>query len=294
MSAAATRALAVAVHDVEPATFERCVRMRDWLGERGVERATLLVIPARDLHPLAERSPGMVRWLLERERDGDSIAQHGFHHAPAQRGRPVRDRTIGLGGQAGEFAGLDEEQTRRVVEAGWRVLKLAGIHPHGFVAPGYVYTPALRTTLKRRFRWWAELFAVHHVALGPDSRRTLVPPPLAPASPTRVRGSLSRALARAEAHIQALMPQATLRLDLHPHDFDRPSRVAALERLLRAIVAGRRVITYDDLAIASASAGGYPAAKIEPLNGFASGEAAKPSLFNPNSCSTVASSEKWL
>jgi predicted deacetylase len=43
-----------------------------------------------------------------------------------------------------EFVGLDDEETRRAVDAGWRVLKLAGVEPDGFVAPAYAYTPALR------------------------------------------------------------------------------------------------------------------------------------------------------
>lgn len=69
------RTIAVAVHDIEPATFERCALIRDWLDDHDVNRVTLLVIPARDLHPLAERSPEMVSWLVERERTGDAIAQ---------------------------------------------------------------------------------------------------------------------------------------------------------------------------------------------------------------------------
>ena len=43
--------IAVALHDIEPATFERCALIRDWLDDHGVDRVTLLVIPARDLHP---------------------------------------------------------------------------------------------------------------------------------------------------------------------------------------------------------------------------------------------------
>ena len=50
----ARRTIAVALHDIEPATFERCALIRDWLDDHGVGRVTLLVIPARDLHPLAE------------------------------------------------------------------------------------------------------------------------------------------------------------------------------------------------------------------------------------------------
>ena len=40
------RTLAVAVHDIEPATFERAALIRDWLDDLGVSRVTLLVIPA--------------------------------------------------------------------------------------------------------------------------------------------------------------------------------------------------------------------------------------------------------
>src|SRR6476661_4252286 len=81
------RTIAVAVHGIEPATFERCALIRDWLDDHGVDRVTLLVIPARDLHPVGERSPAMVAWLGERARVGDSIAQHGFRHAPPDRRR---------------------------------------------------------------------------------------------------------------------------------------------------------------------------------------------------------------
>src|SRR5437773_9943501 len=78
--------IAVAAHDIEPATFERCALIRDWLDDHGVDRATLLVIPARDLHPVGERSPEMASWLRERRRAGDSIAQHGFQHQQGHRG----------------------------------------------------------------------------------------------------------------------------------------------------------------------------------------------------------------
>jgi predicted deacetylase len=159
------RTLAVALHDIEPATFERCALIRDWLDDHGVRRVTLLVIPARDLHPLAERSPEMVSWLIERERRGDAIAQHGFQHLRSGRAHradgPYQSlRTLGTDRET-EFVGLDAHETRRAVDAGRRVLKLAGIEPRGFVAPGYAYTPALRRTLGERFHWWAALLGLH-------------------------------------------------------------------------------------------------------------------------------------
>src|ERR1019366_7255304 len=156
------RTIAVALHGIEPATFEPCALIRDWLYDHGVERVTLLVIPARDLHPVGERSPEMVDWLRERRMAGDSIAQHGFRHVRPRAGGSPRQLLAAAHGQRGaEFVGLDSEETRRAVHAGWRLLKLAGIEPDGFVAPAYAYTSALRATLSLKFQWWAGLLRVH-------------------------------------------------------------------------------------------------------------------------------------
>jgi hypothetical protein len=109
----------------------------------------------------------MIDWLAERLGGGDAIAQHGFQHLQLRRGSLPRQLLVGRPSRyAAEFVGLDEGETRRAVEAGRRVLKLAGIEPAGFVAPAYAYTPALRETLAARFRWWAGLLRLHR-ALGP-------------------------------------------------------------------------------------------------------------------------------
>jgi predicted deacetylase len=194
-----------------------------WLEDRGVDRVTLLVIPARDLHPLGERSPEMVQWLAERRRLGDSIAQHGFQHEQLRRANwPHRVR-------AAEFVGLDGEETRRAVEAGWRLMKLAGIEPDGFVAPAYAYTLALRRMLNSRFRWWADLVGLHGGADRPRRQ-------LAPAwRPTSVRAG-------------ALLAGRTLRLDISPACLEHPRQMRALERALLRTTRRRRPVTYDELA----------------------------------------------
>jgi predicted deacetylase len=267
----AQRTIAVALHDIEPATFERCALIRDWLYDHGVGRATLLVIPARDLHPLAERSPEMVEWLIERERSGDAIAQHGFQHLRPQRARGRTGgayqslRTLGADRES-EFVGLDPHETRRAVDAGRRVLKLAGIEPRGFVAPGYAYTPALRQTLSERFQWWAALMGLHRAQPAPSSasigpslpprwrttqsdgrRRELMGPPIALSSGGRLRRLISPALVR----VGAVLSGSTLRLDLHPSDLDRPSHMLALEWVLGHAAVGREAVTYEQLALAA-------------------------------------------
>jgi hypothetical protein len=123
------RTLAVALHDIEPATFERAALLRDWLDDLGVGRVTLLVIPARDLHPLSDRRPEVAAWLLDRASRGDAIAQHGFRHLQSPPARwPPHPRSA-MARESPEFVGLDPLQTVRALDAGRRILKLAGIEP---------------------------------------------------------------------------------------------------------------------------------------------------------------------
>lgn len=247
--------IAVALHDIEPATFERCALIRDWLDDHGVDRATLLVIPARDLHPLGERSPEMTGWLQERSRAGDSIAQHGFQHERLRRGALSRRSLLhGRGSRSAEFVGLDGDETRRAVDAGRRLLKLAGIEPMGFVAPAYAYTPALREVLPRRFEWWAGLLRLHRplaVAAGGRSaierprisQRALLAPAWGIGTDGRLRSALSPSLMR----VGSLLSGHTLRLDLHPSDLQHPRHMMALEWVLSRSGRRREAITYDEL-----------------------------------------------
>lgn len=244
-SARPRRTIAVALHDIEPATFERCALIRDWLDDHGVDRVTLLVIPARDLHPLGERSPDMTSWLSERRRAGDSIAQHGFQHERARRAA-VTPLTLlrAPTRRAGEFVGLGVEETQRAVSAGWRVLKLAGVEPDGFVAPAYAYTPALRSVLPGRFRWWAGLLGVHRPA--PDSAGDCGRL-LAPAWGMGTTGRLQRTLSPALIRAGGVLSGDTLRLDLRPADLQHPRHMIALEWVLNRAARRRDAITYDEL-----------------------------------------------
>jgi predicted deacetylase len=239
--------IAVALHDIEPATFERCALIRDWLDDHGVDRITLLVIPARDLHPLGERCPEMIGWLNDRRLAGDSIAQHGFQHQQLQLRRGSFTRR-GLNParrwRSAEFVGLDEEETRRAVDAGWRVLKLAGIEPEGFVAPAYAYTPALLRVLPRKFGWWASLLRLHRASGADDGNRTQW---LAPAwgmdADSRVRRLLAPPLIRAGS----VLCGDTLRLDLHPAHLQDPRHMLALEWALARSAPRREAITFEEM-----------------------------------------------
>jgi predicted deacetylase len=248
-SGLAPRRIAVALHDIEPATFEHCALIRDWLDDHGVDRATLLVIPARDMHPLGDRSPEMTSWLAERRRAGDSIAQHGFRHQRL-RHRAFSGQALAHAGsgRSAEFIGLDGEETRRAVNAGWRVLKLAGIEPDGFVAPAYAYTPALRQALASKFRWWAGLLQLHRAYPAPESDPRQL---LAPAWGMGTDSLLRRALSPSLIRVGSLICGQTMRLDLHPVDLQHPRHMLALEWVLGRAGNRREAITYDEIAAAT-------------------------------------------
>ena len=231
--------IAVAIHDVEPATYSRCAEIRAWLDERGVGPVTLLVIPAADMHPLHSRRPDMLDWLLDRVREGDAVAQHGFTHRRVRHGRPPRSWLARWqGGNACEFSGLDANETQAAVDTGRQMLRLAGLEPRGFVAPGYAYTRALRSQLATRFDWWGELLGVHGAAKELARR--------SPALCLGTSGPVKRLTSPLIVRAGALLASPVLRLDIHPVDFDHARHVQALEAIIRR-AGRRRPVTYDDL-----------------------------------------------
>jgi predicted deacetylase len=230
--------LAVALHDVEPRSFARSREIRDWLLERDVERITLLVIPAADLHPIGARAPALAAWLRCRVARGDAVAQHGLaHKAHGHAPWPRSMLASWQGGDAAEFPGLGREDTIRRVRTGRRLLTEIELDPIGFVAPGYSYTPALKDELAESFEWFADLRCIR-MRSGEDVHSAA----LCLGSSTALKRALSPAIVRAAARAQG----AVMRVDIHPADFDLPGHVATLESLLER-AAGRDSVTYDEL-----------------------------------------------
>jgi predicted deacetylase len=239
------RTLAVAVHDIEPATFERVALIRDWLDDLGVDRVTLLVIPAADMHPLSDRRPEVATWLIDRARRGDAIAQHGFRHLQTRPARWPPHPLRAIASESPEFVGLGAHQTDRALDAGRRVLKLAGLEPRGFVAPAYAYPRELRESLRTRFAWWAGSWGLHATKEG--AARQLCAPPIALAA----AGPLRRRVPPALLRLSGRLAGATLRVDLHPLDLACAGHMLALEDVIRRATPTRVCVTYDDLARAA-------------------------------------------
>ena len=118
------------------------------------------------------------------------------------------------------------------MDAGWRVLKLAGIEPDGFVAPAYAYTPALRDALRAQVPLVGGPAACAPRATRRRDERQRAGC-LAPAwSMRRRRPAAPRALAAARSAPARCCRGDTLRLDLHPADLQHPRHMLALEWVL--------------------------------------------------------------
>lgn len=230
--------LAVALHDVEPRWAQRCREVREWLAERGVARLTLLAVPAPRHHPISAAAPGLVAWMRERAVLGDAIAQHGLTHEGGHDAPWPRRVLAGWqGAAAAEFPGLSREAAGARVRAGREILLRAGLASHGFVAPAYAYTRALRAALADEGVWFADLLGLSC----PQGR--LHSAALTLGTSTAARRRLSPVLLRARCGLSGRV----LRLDVHPADFDHPGHVAALAAVLRS-QRRRSALTYDDIA----------------------------------------------
>lgn len=152
-------------------------------------------------------------------------------------------------------------------------MKLAGIEPDGFVAPAYAYTPALRSVLPRRFRWWAGLLGVHRQAPVSEQRTRM----LAPVWGLGSEGALQRAVSPALIRAGGLLGGRTMRVDLHPADLQHPRQMLALDHVLDRAGRRREAITYDELAELGASAEPAPfASALYETSGAPAGAATPP------------------
>jgi predicted deacetylase len=232
--------LCISLHDVAPATLDDCENTLAFLDDLRLGPVSLLVVP--DYHGLgrADRDRSFASFIESRILRGDEIVLHGYRHTDtAPRPRGVREwltRRIYTDGE-GEFSRLDFEAARTRILRGLVVLRSAGWHPTGFVAPAWLMsTPALCALEQTPLRYCATRDAV--VAL--QSRHRVPAPSLVVSTRSAWRRALSpiwnKALLARHANSKVV------RVALHPTDLRYPSIVRLWQTLLSQL-ADRRVVT---------------------------------------------------
>ena len=135
------RLLNVVLHDVAPATWERCQRVMAALREVADVPLTLLAVP--DYHHLGG-GLDFERALHARRQRGDEIALHGYSHVDEKPCAGLRDRAVRrfyTRGE-GEFSALTEAEARYRIEAGKAWFRRNHWPLHGFVAPAWLLSNA--------------------------------------------------------------------------------------------------------------------------------------------------------
>jgi predicted deacetylase len=253
MSAESPRRLCVSLHDVAPATLDDCANTRAFLDELCPGPVALLVVP--DYHGLgrADRDSRFATFIESRILRGDEIVLHGYRHldeAPPARGlREWLTRRVYTDSE-GEFSRLDFDAARTRILRGLVVLRSAGWHPAGFVAPAWLMSaPALSALERTPLRYCATRDAV--VALQSDY---CVP---APSLVISTRSAWRRALSPVwnDALLARHASSRILRVALHPADLRYP----AMEQLWRRLFAqleDREIVTEVQLILPSSRRAG--------------------------------------
>lgn len=243
----ASKQLIVSIHDVTPRHGERLKQIEAFLSGCGLEsRYSMLVVPDFWRSAALADYPEFCAWLRTRAQAGVEMLLHGFDHRDetSHPGAMARWKAAHLTAREGEFLGLDHEEARRRLIAGRQVVEsVIGGPVAGFVAPAWLYGPGAHSALR-------ELdFAVAEDQLrvwSPRDGRILSRTPVvsyASRSAARVRSSL----AWSRMATILLTPCRTVRLAIHPHDFDVPALIAETRRAILAFTADRSPASYGDL-----------------------------------------------
>jgi predicted deacetylase len=244
MAADSPRLLCISLHDVAPATLDDCVNTLAFLDDLRLGPVALLVVP--DYHGLgrADRDRRFTAFIESRILRGDEIVLHGFRHADmAPPGTGMRDwleRRLYTDGE-GEFSRLDFDTARTRILRGLSVLRAAGWHPDGFVAPAWLISEGTRAALDALP---LQYYSTRDAVVILESDRKISAPSLVVSTRAAWRRAASHIWNQAISRCRSTQP--ILRVALHPRDLRYP----AIERLWRNLLAQldeRRVVTERQL-----------------------------------------------
>lgn len=235
----------ISLHDVAPATLDECRVALDFLDGINAGPVALLVVPDYHGGGRVDRDPRFVSFIDARIRRGDEVVLHGLRHVDAApRGPGVREwleRRVYTAGE-GEFSRLDTQAARRALLRGLAILRGAGWHPTGFVAPAWLMSPGTLEALEALpFEYCSTRGDV--ILLGSGTR--LAAPSLVVSSRSATRRTASVAWNAVSARVHAR--QRVIRAALHPPDLRHAGIRRLWQRLLVPLVDSRRVVTEAQL-----------------------------------------------
>jgi len=237
------RSVAVAVHDVAPATLAACRELLAMLDDVGASPLSLLVVPHYHYRSVALREPAFVCAMEKRLARGDELVLHGLFHiddAPSPRdARSWFERRL-LTRREGEFAALDEQAAAWRIARGIACFRSLGWPLAGFVPPAWLMSEGARRALSRSehpFEYTTVRSGIYHL---PDWRfERTANLWYSPDSAMRRAVSVC-AIAR---ELQRARRVPLLRISLHPQDVRVPVVMQHWRRLIADALADREPVT---------------------------------------------------
>lgn len=241
--------LLVSLHDVTPFHAARLERAERLLVELGVSEAIYLLVPNYHGIAPAAGSPRFTAWCRKERPFFVHWALHGYYHReypndPRRRDGPATrlKRSLLTGGEA-ECLGMDERMLRARLALGCEAFAQAvGRPPEAFVAPAWLFDRALLPALADAAIRYTEDHARLYDLQSGSSRAC---PVITWATRTMTRRVVSRIVSRGLPLLWSRHP--TLRIALHPFDFDHPDTTAALRDVLSDSLKVRSCAGYSDV-----------------------------------------------
>lgn len=243
-------AMSVTLHDVAPATQQRCETLIFELERIAPLSFTLLVVP---YYQGRRSDPAFDAWLQSRLQRGDELALHGLTHhddGPPPRHWLDRMRRRWTTDDEGEFAAIDMAEATRRLRAGRRWFTRREWPVRGFVAPAWLLGEgAWRALLRQPFDYTCtrtSLFVLPH-GVPNQPLRVLHARSIVYSSRAAWRRALSRPWNALVAHEESR--RGWMRFELHPSDAEHRSvRESALRLVANAVDEGRETLTLGAVA----------------------------------------------
>jgi uncharacterized protein len=235
--------LVVSLHDVSPHTWELCGRILaelEWLGVRAV---SLLVIPDHHHRGHFLRDEKFCEWLRARVAGGDEAVVHGYFHArTARAGESVRDRLVTRSYTAGEgeFYDIGYDDAKALAGRALGEFHEAKLRPCGFIAPAWLLSAEGERAIRDLgFAYTTRLRGVTDLRSGRvENSQSLC---------WSVRAAWRRvaSLAWNASLFRRMTCVPVLRVAIHPVDIGHARVWRQITRLIAAVLATRRAVTYE-------------------------------------------------
>jgi predicted deacetylase len=243
------REVLLSLHDVTPAHRERIERAEALFRELGVRKATYLLVPAFHGAEPCDHDESWIAWCRAPRPFQVDWLLHGYSHretlspdaGSGDLSERLKRRYMTAG--EGEFLALSAEAAGERIARGAEVFRRTlGTEPRGFVAPAWLFNPALGPALARQ----GIRFHEDHGGILPTDGSPPIPAPVVTwATRTPLRKWTS--ILGTPALLALWRRRPLVRLAVHPHDFDHDATVASIRRVWRAALAGREQRLYGEV-----------------------------------------------